>query len=323
MRTSLRHTLVLTAALAIAIGSSVPAPAAGNSDAPDGEGEVVAPRRGCDARVSSGKALRRAINRRPQGTTICLSGTIRIKAELEPKHRQVFVGPAALRPAHGRVEQGFDLDKASGVVIRRLNISGFALRAIRCGRKALITRSRLHHNGRNGIGGGNCAGLRIVRNEIDHNGDAHHLGSGSSGVKLAGDADHTTVIRNYVHHNIGNGLWWDADARDALASRNRIIGNTRKGINYEVSGGPAIFRHNVVRRNNREGHRDSAGIMVTSSRDVRIVYNILGRNRNAGIKIDNAGGRGFPLEDIFVAHNRLRGDEIRCDEGRNIRCQRR
>jgi hypothetical protein len=323
MRTSLRHTLVLTAALAIAIGSSVPAPAAGNSDAPDGEGEVVAPRRGCDARVSSGKALRRAINRRPQGATICLSGTIRIKAELEPKHRQVFVGPAALRPTHGRVEQGFDLDKASGVVIRRLNVSGFALRAIRCGRKALITRSRLHHNGRNGIGGGNCAGLRIVRNEIDHNGDAHHLGSGSSGVKLAGDADHTTVIRNYVHHNIGNGLWWDADARDALASRNRIIGNTRKGINYEVSGGPAIFRHNVVRRNNREGHRDSAGIMVTSSRDVRIVYNILGRNRNAGVKIDNAGGRGFPLEDIFVAHNRLRGDEIRCDEGRNIRCQRR
>ena len=322
MRALFRHTLVLATAVAIAIGATVPASAAEGSGAGSG-GDPVAARRRCDARVGSGTALRRAINRRPQGATICLSGTIRISAELEPKHRQVFVGPAAIRPAHGRVEQGFDLDKASGVVIRRLNISGFGLRAIRCGRKALITRSRLHHNGRNGIGGGSCAGLRIVRNEIDHNGDTHHLGSGSGGVKLAGDADHTSVIRNSVHHNIGNGLWWDADARDALASRNKIIGNTRKGINYEVSGGPAIFRYNVVRRNNREGHRDSAGIMVTSSRSVRIVHNILGRNRNAGIKIDNAGGRGFPLEDILVRRNRLRGDEIRCDEGRNIRCQRR
>lgn len=323
MRTLFRHTLVLVAAVAVAIGATVPASAAGSSESAAGEGEPVAARRRCDARVNSGKALRRAINRRTQGATICLSGTIRVSAELEPKHRQVFVGPATVRAAHARVEQGFDLDKASGVVIRRLNISGFELRAIRCGRKATITRSRLHHNGRNGIGGGNCAYLKIVHNEIDHNGDAHHLGSGSAGVKLAGDADHTEVIGNYVHHNIGNGLWWDADARDALASRNKIIGNTRKGINYEVSGGPAVFRHNVVRRNNREGHRDSAGIMVTSSRNVRIVHNILGRNRNAGIKIDNAGGRGFPLEDIFVRHNRLRGDDIRCDEGRNIRCQRR
>jgi hypothetical protein len=127
-----------------------------------------------------------------------------------------------------------------------------------------------------------------------------------------------------VHHNIGNGLWWDEDARDAFASRNRIYRNTRKGINYEVSGGPAVFRNNVVRWNNRSGHNDSSGIHVTSSQHVTIVDNVLGHNRNGGILVQHAEARGFDLEDILVRDNDLNGDRLACEDEdeADIVCQR-
>lgn len=315
MRAIFRHTLVLVAALGL------------SADAPSGRiGEPAEAAGRCDARVSSAAALRRAVNRKPRGARICISGTIRLRAPIEPKDRQTLVGPrrrANIRPVN-RTDIAFDLDRSVGVRIRRLDIAGFRLRAIQCGRNAVITRNRIHDNRRNGIGGGNCAGLRIVRNEIDHNGDRSLLGSGSGGVKLAGDADGTTVIRNRVHHNIGNGLWWDVDARDAFAARNRIYRNTRKGINYEVSGGPAVFRNNVVRWNNRSGHRDSSGIHVTSSQHVTIVNNVLGHNGNGGILVQHAGGRGFALVDILVRDNDLNGDRLACEDedGSNVICER-
>jgi hypothetical protein len=304
MRALFRHILVLATALGLWV------------DAPSGRiGEPAEAAGRCDARVSSAAALRRAVNRKPRGARICIAGTIRLRSAIEPKDGQVFTGPrrkANIRPTN-RADIAFDLDRANGVRIRRLDIAGFRLRAIQCGRNAVITRNRIHHNLRNGIGGGDCAGVRIARNEIDHNGDAAHLGYGSGGVKLAGDADGTTVVFNRVHHNVGNGLWWDMDARDAFAARNRIYRNTRKGINYEVSGGPAVFRNNVVRWNNRSGHRDSSGIHVTSSQHVTIVNNVLGRNRNGGILVQHAGGRGFDLEDILVRDNELNGDRLACE----------
>jgi hypothetical protein len=305
MRALFRHTLVLVTALGLW------------ADAPSGMiGEPAEATGRCDATVSSAAALRRAVNRRAPGARICISGTIRLRSTIEPKDRQTLVGlrgRAKIRPVKG-VDIAFDLDRVSGVRIRRLDIAGFRVRAIQCGRNAVIKRNRIHDNRRNGIGGGDCSGIRIVGNEIDHNGARKHLGYGSGGVKLAGDADGTTVIRNRVHHNIGNGLWWDEDARDAFASRNRIYRNTRKGINYEVSGGPAVFRNNVVRWNNRSGHNDSSGIHVTSSQHVTIVDNVLGHNRNGGILVQHAGGRGFDLEDILVQDNDLNGDRLACED---------
>ena len=304
MRAFFRHILVLVTALAMW------------AEAPSGRiGEPAEAANRCDARVSSAAGLRRAVNRKPRGARICLSGTIRLRSPIEPKDRQTFTGPrrkANIRPANG-ADVAFDLDGTVGVRIRRLDIAGFRLRAIVCGRNAVISRNRIHGNHRNGIGGGHCAGLRIVHNEIDHNGDRSHLGSGSGGVKLAGDADGTTVVGNRVHHNIGNGLWWDVDARDAFAARNRIYRNTRKGINYEVSGGPAVFRNNVIRWNNTSFHLDSAGILVTSSQHVTIINNVLGGNRNGGILVQQTS-RGFRLADILVRDNDLNGDRLACED---------
>jgi hypothetical protein len=304
MRALFRHILVVVTAIGLW------------ADAPSGRiGERAEAAGRCDARVSSAAALRRAVNRKPRGARICISGTIRLRSAIEPKDGQTLVGPrrkAKIRSQNG-ADIAFDLDRSVGVSIRRLDIAGFRLRAIACGRNALIAKNRIHGNRRNGIGGGHCAGLRIVRNEIDHNGDRDHLGSGSGGVKLAGDADGTTVIGNRVHHNIGNGLWWDVDARDAFAARNRIYRNTRKGINYEVSGGPAVFRNNVIRRNNRSFHLDSAGILVTSSQHVTIVGNVLGGNRNGGILVQQTS-RGFRLADIMVRDNDMNGDRLACED---------
>lgn len=282
-------------------------------------GTHVARADGCDAVVRTARGLHRAAARRPRGAVICIRGTIYLRSAVQPKDGQRFVGGGNVRGVRG-ADEGFDLDKARGVVIRGLDISGFQYRAIKCGRNARIIGNDIHHNGRNGIGGGHCAGLLIQRNEISRNGSRQHVGSGAAGVKLAGDADDTTIVGNHVHHNIGNGLWWDVDAKHALAARNVIVENVRKGIHYEVSSGPAIFKYNVVRRNNREGHLNSAGIMVEGSQRVRIFGNRLGGNGHGGILVQS--GRGFQLKDVWVRRNRLRGDDIRCQDGINIVCQR-
>jgi hypothetical protein len=282
-------------------------------------GTRVARADGCDAVVRTPRELHRAAAQRPRGAVICIRGTIRIGTAVQPKDEQRFVGPGRIRAAGG-ADEGFDLDKARGVVIHGLDIAGFQLRAIKCGRNARIIGNHIHHNGRNGIGGGHCAGLLIQRNEIERNGGRQHIGEGAAGVKLAGDADDTTVVGNHVHHNIGNGLWWDVDAKHALAARNVIVDNVRKGIHYEVSSGPAVFKYNVVRRNNREGHLNSAGIMVEGSQRVRVFGNRLGGNGHGGILVQS--GRGFQLKDVWVRGNRLGGDDIRCQDGINIVCQR-
>jgi hypothetical protein len=274
--------------------------------------------RGCDVVVRSGWALHRAAARRAKGAVICIRGTVYLRSEVRPKDKQVFRGPGKVRARQG-AEEGFYLDKARGVTIRGLDIAGFRLRAIKCGRNAKILENHLHKNRRNGVGGGNCSGVLIKGNEIERNGDRVHVGRGSAGIKLAGDSDGTLVVANHIHHNIGNGLWWDADAKHAVAARNRIVGNSRKGIHYEVSSGPAVFRYNVVRHNNWSKHRNSAGIMVEGSQRVRIFGNRLGGNNYGGVKVQS--GRGFELRDVWVRQNRLNGDDVRCQEGINVVCQ--
>ena len=164
--------------------------------------------------IAPGSDIQAKINANPAGTSFCLSGTYALDNEIFPKAGSSFIGPATIVPAGGLIE-GFDLDDVSGVTIDGLDISGFVERAIKCGPNATVRNSHLHHNLRNGLGGGNCGGLLVTGTEIDHNGSQDEIGTGASGIKLAGDSDDTTITNNHIHDNIGNGLWWDEDATHA------------------------------------------------------------------------------------------------------------
>ncbi|MGZ8594590.1 MAG: right-handed parallel beta-helix repeat-containing protein [Actinomycetota bacterium] len=286
--------------------------------------------------VPSGGNIQAAIDAHPTGTTFCLSGTYQITRTITPHTGDVLRGPAFLF-GNGRVEEGISTDKARGVVIDGLDISGFALRAVRCGEDAVIQSSNLHDNGRNGIGCGlnGSGGLVISGNHIFDNGDPAFTGGGSGGIKIAG-ADGALIEDNLIERNIGNGVWCDVDC-GAITIRNNVVrGSTRKGIFVEISRGPALIENNTVMYNNcspvfwpnpkpacdlgdgtfgpQSSGAPGGGIAANSSVRVIIRNNILGGNMVAGINFrDDSRPYNAPFQ-ITVSGNVLNGDRmLNCD----------
>ena len=73
------------------------------------------------------------------------------------------------------------------------------------------------------------------------------------------ESTNVTFRNNFVHHNQGDGIWYDSDNTGALIEGNRVEDNARNGIFYEASIG-AIIRNNTIRRNGDTGgvHLDVA-----------------------------------------------------------------
>ena len=55
---------------------------------------------------------------------------------------------------------------------------------------------------------------------------------------------------NWVHDNIGNGIWSDGNVHDVTYENNLVQDNTGIGIFHEISW-DATIRNNVVRNNFR------------------------------------------------------------------------
>jgi parallel beta-helix repeat protein len=264
--------------------------------------------------IREGAGLQQAIDSNPTGTRFCLSGFISLAAPIRPKAGNQFIGPAVIK-AQGYVEQGFSVHGIPNVVFERLDMSGFELRGIEAGPYNTITNSYLHHNGRNGLGCGDCNYLRVYNNEIAYNGSDEHLGNGAAGMKSV--ADFVTVRGNSIHDNNGNGIWFDVDARNQLIEQNTVYNNTRKGIFIEISDG-AVIRYNSVTRNNcavslygcQPRNDASGGIATNSSRNVEIYGNVLGGNALAGINFRDDFRAYAPPFNIRVHHNVLNGDMI-------------
>ena len=76
-------------------------------------------------------------------------------------------------------------------------------------------------------------------NEIAYNGPEQKVGLSAN----------VTFRNNFVHHNIGDGIWYDTNTNaGALIEGNRVEDNGRNGIFFEASIG-ATIRNNTVRRN--------------------------------------------------------------------------
>ena len=99
-------------------------------------------------------------------------------------------------------------------------------------------------------------------NEIAYNGQEQKVGESAN----------VTFLNNFVHHNLGDGIWYDTSRNaSALIEGNRVEDNGRIGIAFESSIG-ATIRNNTVRR--------SAGdaILISMSQNAQIYNNTLEAN---------------------------------------------
>ena len=306
--------------------SPSPAPSASPSPLPSPSPSPSPPPSTCaGVQVSAGQNLQQKIDTNPAGTQFCLTGTISFSAPVRPKAGNEFIGPATIT-AQGYVTQGFSVHGIPNVLFDRLDMSGFALRAIQPGPTNTIRNSYLHHNGRNGFGCGECTGMLAHNNEIAYNGSDEWLGVGAAGIKSTSDF---IVIRgNSIHHNNGNGIWFDVDARNQLIEQNTVHSNTRKGIFIEISDG-AVIRYNSVTGNNcaivlygcQPRNDSSGGIATNSSRNIEIYGNVLGGNAIAGINFRDDYRAYDPPFNIRVHHNFLNGDAIaNCHASWDVLC---
>ncbi len=155
---------------------------------------------------------------------------------------------------------------------------------IKAGNNARVVENNIHHNGQLGVGAVGSNPL-VEGNEIANNGTlGFELDWERGGTKFAGTVG--AVVRdNYVHDNIGRGLWADVNAYDSLFEGNVVVSNTHAGIFYEISY-VAMIRDNYVAANGygHSGWLWGGGIVVAGSPDVEIYNNTLVNNAD-GISI--------------------------------------
>jgi parallel beta-helix repeat protein len=131
-----------------------------------------------------------------------------------------------------------------------------------------IRNNYIHHNVGNtsssiaterggGYTGDHADNTTFDSNEIAYNGREQKVGRSAN----------VTFRNNFVHHNIGDGIWYDSNPNaGALIDGNRVEDNGRNGIFFEASIG-ATIRNNTVRR-----HAGDA-VMISMSQYAQIYNN--------------------------------------------------
>ena len=172
-----------------------------------------------------------------------------------------------------------------------------------------VTNSYSHHNGQFGMAAKGTGGL-IENNELACNDLNHWFDTewGAGGAKFALTTN-LTVRGNYVHHNVGSGLWTDIENRGTLYEYNHSSWNTRHGILHEISY-DAVIRYNTVDNIISAGSWlwGNGCIVVSTSANVQVYGNTLTDCGN-GITLMQAArgngsdGRPFSLKNISVHDN--------------------
>lgn len=170
---------------------------------------------------------------------------------------------------------------------------------------SVIRDNRIIENGQLGVGVSFGSHVLIEGNTIRGNNYAgFDPGWEAGGVKFV-RSDHVTLRRNTVVDNHGPGLWADGGDIYVTYEKNLIVGNAGPGIQHEISYNALITR-NVIRRNGlgtTSGWMDGAGILLYASGNVKVVRNIVSKNRD-GIGIEQTD-RGSGAHGLYEAHNDL------------------
>ncbi|MPZ98938.1 MAG: right-handed parallel beta-helix repeat-containing protein [Dehalococcoidia bacterium] len=145
---------------------------------------------------------------------------------------------------------------------------------IRTGPGMVVRGNRVHHQGQLGIGGAGD-GVLVAGNEIAFNNQAGFAPGWEAGGTKFVKSDGLVVRDNWVHRNVGRGIWTDIDVINARIEGNVVEWNTSAGIVHEISY-RATIRGNVSRFNGIE--RDEwlwgAQILVQNGRDVVVSRNL-------------------------------------------------
>lgn len=175
------------------------------------------------------------------------------------------------------------------------------------GASGLVMRdSYLHHNGQFGISGGGV-GVTIEGNEISHNGAVGYSPGWAAGGTKFVQVTNLKVVDNFVHSNLGPGLWTDAGLEGTVYEANRVLNNEHAGIKHEISGSAVISSNEVT--GNGFGHSVNlrgAGILVRESGPVDIVSNLVWGNADAVVLLqddDRENVTGYELTGIEVHDN--------------------
>jgi len=245
--------------------------------------------------IFPGANIQDVVNQFPGTTTFCLKpGIFSIRSAITPKTGNTFVGEygaildgsnwvttdttqAAFR-AHN---QDIDYVTIRNLVIRKMpqrgihayyymsdhwtveynEIASSVDVGIVIPPSSLIRNNYIHDNTYAGYMGPYASNSTFDSNEIARNGWEQKVG----------ETTNVTFRNNFVHHNVGIGIWYDSHNTGALIEGNRVEDNGHIGIFYEISS-DAIIRNNTIQRN------AEAGIMLSVSKNVQIYNNTLDSN---------------------------------------------
>lgn len=182
----------------------------------------------------------------------------------------------------------------------------------------LIQFNRIHHNGAAGIT--NARG-HILDNEIDNNTtESAALGKIGAGVKGIYEYE---AGRNYVHHNVGHGLWGDVLMKDTTVGSfnvhaNYLYNNGRAGVRHErneCSGAEFSAVGNIIQNNGWESVR--GGVSIHDACNSYVANNTFGGNvKKFGVRITDSGRSDRPdTKNATVENNTMNGDIIKLETG--------
>jgi len=149
-------------------------------------------------------------------------------------------------------------------------------------------------------------GSVITGNEIAFNGAAGYSPLWEAGGGKSWMTSHETLTRNYVHDNLGPGLWDDGGNVDTTYQYNLIVANSGAGIQHEISY-DATITYNLIAGNGfgmHQGWAWDAGIQIQSSggaRRIDVADNVVTGNYN-GITVIDSGARAHDQPAPYGPH---------------------
>jgi parallel beta-helix repeat protein len=156
------------------------------------------------------------------------------------------------------------------------------------GDAGLVSGSFIHDNGEMGISmsaitASSGSPFQVVNNEISANNYAGYDPNWESGCCKFSAVNGLEVSGNYIHDNLGKGLWSDGDNFNVVYENNRIINNQYNGINHELSYN-AIIRNNDIEGNGfgtlATTPLEGSGIELSNSCCTEIYGNTVKGNRD-------------------------------------------
>ena len=142
------------------------------------------------------------------------------------------------------------VDLGADAVFENSTVSGSHCIGIRIKSNSIIRNSVFNYNGLAGLHNGGD-GTLIEFCEFGYNGWAGFSGDWARGGCKVPGVTNTIIRRNYAHHNIGPGFWFDINANKNLFEENLSEFNSWEGLIYELSCGCEI-RNNILRWNGLE-----------------------------------------------------------------------